>query len=115
MNNIDKWAAKQYGVELRKGSQVGYHYEDDEWFTYNRRSYSFVWTITDPRCMNIVLRSIMENGSYWCTGYSLIRLSDGYRFLLYKAYETIEGHGKTPEDAQIACITAIWKTKDEYK
>ena len=102
---VDKWAADQCGVQLDKITGCVLQAE--------RGLAPWYWTITDPRCREIVREhfwlsttragnsTILMDGNYWgCTS-----TNTDIRSL----YKKPVFYGKTPAEAEIACINAIYQ------
>lgn len=109
MNDIDKWCAKQSKVTLHGHEFVIYE------TALGDKIYA-EWTIKDPRCREIVRERFWLNtnragnstalmdGNYWSCSSS----NNDVRRGLKPSYR-----GKSPAEAEIACITAIWEARDE--
>ena len=88
---IDKWCAKQCGVETR--TLDGFQYLTEYGWE--------AWYLEDPRC-----REIVREHFKICTVYD----EEGH----WKAYAFkphVEPNRKTLAEAEIACITAIWEAQ----
>ena len=117
--NIDEWAAEQCGVEIDYNRFIisgapTYLLPID-----NGDSESYVfWSIHDPRCREIVREhfwlsttrasnsTVLMDGNYWgCTSTNTE---------IRRLYKKPVFYGKSPAEAEIACITAIYEAqKDE--
>ena len=96
MNDLDKWAAEQCGVEVycthKAGKYIELFWEDE----------NIEWTIKDPRCREIYRKDWLSknrNGSveFYPSG--------------YVAYRKSASEKAAHEVGEEACITAIWESE----
>lgn len=101
--SIDEWAAEQCGVEFGELDPEGecWYYPNDR-YIYELGE----WTIKDPRCREIV----REHFKIW-TGYGPIGF-DRMGWQACTAYNKLTNYyGNTIDEAEIACITAIFEAE----
>ena len=97
MNDIDKWAAEQCGVELhcthKAGRYIELFWEDGD----------MEWTIQDPRCREIFRNLLFEQGYILNAGKAL--------WVYKKPHKSYEAHKKDFHSGvdEVACITAIYE------
>ena len=95
MNDLDKWAAEQCGVELNLVSSKALL-----WFGNTATGYQ--WTIQDPRCREIVREHFKIDTREYYQG--------GWQCAAEDIYPPI---GQTIAEAEIACIKAIKEAMNE--
>ena len=95
MEEIDKWAAEQCGVEIHSDFT-----NDGKIYTRHSGKYR-EWTIQDSRCREIVREHFRIE---------MYRVEDSWVAFQYLTDEdaSIEGKGKTIAEAEIACIKEIY-------
>ena len=100
MNEIDKWSAEQCGVEIRQG-----FLNSLDGFFLNGGEYHYLWTLEDPRCMQIFrekfeIDTCCDNTSFG--KWSSVSYRPGDEHIL-------EGFGKTIPEAEMAVAQAIYE------
>ena len=106
MDDLNKWAAEQCGVSFfsaKETNEHGYY-----WFTVEDRDYE--WTITDHRCREIVIQSILNDNVL--DAYCVDMLDNRVRVRINTGLAQYQGFGKTIAEAEIACITAIYEARE---
>lgn len=100
MKTVDEWAAEQCGVEFKQT------WKGRVWYLNGKLHENDEWTIKDPRCREIV----REHFKIW-TAYGPIGF-DRMGWQACTAYNKLTNyHGNTIDEAEIACITAIYEAE----
>ena len=101
MSDIDKWAAEQCCNEYV------YLWDGKLFYMKGDIKAPFEWTITDPRCREIVRDHFKIITDVWPLG--------GWCAHQHLETNRKDAIGKTIAEAEIACITAIWEASDEME
>ena len=102
MNDLDKWAAEQCGATLN----IAVIPDVDPYWYNDRDKYYFPWTLSDPRCMQVFLSSILKDDVL--EAYVIDMLSGRVRVRINTGNAKYSGFGKTIHEAEMACAQAIY-------
>lgn len=100
MNELDKWAAEQCGVQF-----------SELWKKYlmldpKNAALSMTWTLSDARCMEVFREKFKLKTVYF-------NFPDIWKTSNNESVQTegVEGFGKTIKEAELACAHAIMTTQ----
>lgn len=97
MSELDKWAAEKCDITVR---EVDARYAIPQHsFIRDGKLFIYEWRLSDARCREIVREhfKIITNVPY----------DPKYKWMAHQHFHTNWIHGKTPEEAELACIAAI--------
>ena len=107
MNDLDKWAAEQCGVETwdNKEWEAGWKFKRETGFSMHDNHYK--WTLSDPRCREVFREKFKL---------SILFVIDEWLCMWHRSEsKPITGKGKTIAEAEIACAKAIYEAHDNLR